>query len=120
MRNKKKLSPEQREKLLKALKERFENNRRRHKGVAWGQVHARLKASARKLWSLGEMEELAANRTLLAMTKRLASASSTIVQPKVLEAAEVFVTTVKRWSQERNINRGIMLWIWQPPWALSS
>ncbi|HYL14829.1 MAG TPA: DUF4256 domain-containing protein [Terriglobales bacterium] len=56
MSNKKKLSPEQGEELLKALKERFENNPSRHKSVAWAQVHARLEASAEKLWSLGEME----------------------------------------------------------------
>ena len=54
--NKKKLSQEQREELLRALKARFEKNRNRHKGLEWAQVQAKLKAHAEKLWSLNEME----------------------------------------------------------------
>ena len=42
-----------------------------------------------------------------------------IVQRKVLKAAEVFATTVKRSSPGKNINQKIMLLIWQLPWALS-
>src|SRR5262245_50415994 len=55
-RNKKKLSPEQREELLSALKARFEKNMNRHKGLEWAKVQARLEAHAGKLWSLNEME----------------------------------------------------------------
>src|SRR5476649_1952220 len=54
--NKKELSQKQREELLKALKVRFEKNMNRHKGLDWAKVHARLEASAEKLWSLNEME----------------------------------------------------------------
>src|SRR5256714_7947494 len=54
--NKKGLSPEQREELLKALKARFEKNMNRHKGLEWAKVKAKLEASAEKLWSLNEME----------------------------------------------------------------
>jgi hypothetical protein len=54
--NKKKVSPEQREELLGALKARFEKNMSRHKGVAWAQVLAKLDAHTEKLWSLHEME----------------------------------------------------------------
>src|SRR5215470_17982780 len=54
--NKKKLSPEQREELLKALKTRFEKNMNRHKDVEWAKVQAKLEANAEKLWSLHEME----------------------------------------------------------------
>jgi len=53
---KKELSPEQREKLLKALKARFEKNINRHKGLEWAKVKAKLEASPEKLWSLNEME----------------------------------------------------------------
>lgn len=56
-RNKKELSPEQREQLLKALKARFEKNMDRHQGLAWSHVQARLEANAEKLWSLHEMEK---------------------------------------------------------------
>jgi hypothetical protein len=51
-----KLSPEQRDGLLRLLKARFEKNMSRHKGLEWDTVQARLSASAPKLWSLSEME----------------------------------------------------------------
>jgi hypothetical protein len=54
--NKKDLSPEQREELLRALKARFEKNMNRHKGLEWAQVQAKLEAHGEKMWSLNEME----------------------------------------------------------------
>ena len=54
--NKKNLSPEEREELLRALKARFEKNMKRHKGLEWAQVQAKLEGNAEKLWSLNEME----------------------------------------------------------------
>ncbi len=55
--NKKHLSPEQREELLRTLKARFEKNTNRHKGVEWAKVQAKLQANPEKLWSLNEMEK---------------------------------------------------------------
>ena len=54
--NKKELSPEQREELLRALKARFEKNMNRHKGLEWAKVQAKLEGNTEKLWSLNEME----------------------------------------------------------------
>ena len=54
--NKMELSSKQQEELLKILKARFEKNMKRHKGLEWAKVEAKLKASAEKLWSLEEME----------------------------------------------------------------
>jgi hypothetical protein len=56
-RNKKELSPEQREELLRALKARFEKNMNRHRGLEWAKVLARLDANTEKLYSLSEMEK---------------------------------------------------------------
>src|SRR6476619_3496621 len=56
-RNKKELSPKQREELLRALKDRFEKNMNRHKGLEWAKVQAKLEANTEKLWSLNEMEK---------------------------------------------------------------
>jgi hypothetical protein len=56
MGNKKELSPEQREELLRALKARFEKNMSRHKGLDWAKVQAELEAGPEKMWSLNEME----------------------------------------------------------------
>ena len=53
---KRKLSSEHRDALLKTLKARFEKHMRRHEGLEWGTVEARLSASDARLWSLGEME----------------------------------------------------------------
>jgi hypothetical protein len=55
-RTKKKLLPEQRAELLRALKTRFENNMNRHKGLEWAEVQTKLEAHTEKLWSLNEME----------------------------------------------------------------
>ncbi len=54
--NKKQLSPEKREELLKILKTRFEKNMNCHKGFEWAEVQAKLEANTEKLWSLNEME----------------------------------------------------------------
>src|SRR6186997_1504308 len=54
--NKKKLSSEQSDALLKILKIRFEKNRKRHMDIEWVKVKAKLEANPEKLWSLEEME----------------------------------------------------------------
>jgi hypothetical protein len=51
-----KLSPEQREALLSVLKTRFEKNAKRHQGLEWAKVQAKLESNLEKLWSLNEME----------------------------------------------------------------
>ncbi len=56
MGNKKELSPEQREALLRALKARFEKNMNRHKGIEWAKIQTKLETNTEKLWSLNEME----------------------------------------------------------------
>jgi hypothetical protein len=56
IRTKKELSPQQRSELLKALKARFERNMKRHEGIEWAKVQAKLESNAGKLCSLNEME----------------------------------------------------------------
>jgi len=55
--NKKELSLEQREELLKILKTRFEKNTNRHKDLEWAKVQTKLESNPQKLWSLNEMEK---------------------------------------------------------------
>ena len=55
--NKNKLSSEQHKELLSTLKTRFEKNMKRHKGLEWAKVQAKLVANKEKLWSLNEMEK---------------------------------------------------------------
>ena len=43
--------------LIRTLEDRFEKNMRRHNGVAWSAVRAKLDANPRKLEALFEMEE---------------------------------------------------------------
>ncbi|MDF2720967.1 MAG: hypothetical protein K0Q59_642 [Paenibacillus sp.] len=51
-----KLSPEQCEGILQTLKARFAKNMKRHPGLEWANVQAKLEAHSDKLWSLHEME----------------------------------------------------------------
>ncbi|MFI5204156.1 MAG: DUF4256 domain-containing protein [Flavobacteriales bacterium] len=55
--NKKELPAAQRNELLRALKSRFEKNMKRHKGLEWVKIEARLEKKPEKLWTLNEMEE---------------------------------------------------------------
>ncbi len=55
--NKKLLSADQRKELLKTLKNRFEKNMNRHKGLEWANLQSKLESNAEKLWSLHEMEK---------------------------------------------------------------
>jgi Protein of unknown function (DUF4256) len=50
------LSSERREQLLGTLKARFEANMNRHTGLEWAKVQTKLRANAKELWSLSEME----------------------------------------------------------------
>jgi hypothetical protein len=50
------LSTEERSETLKILEARFEKNMRRHEGLDWAAVQAKLESSSVKLWSLHEME----------------------------------------------------------------
>jgi hypothetical protein len=52
-----KLSAKQQSDLLTVLKERFEKNMNRHKGISWTEVENKLAAHPDKLWSLNEMEQ---------------------------------------------------------------
>lgn len=68
--NKKKLSADQSTELLHLLKVRFEKNAKRHKGVQWEKVEARLKSNADKLWSLNEMEYSGGEPDVVAQDKK--------------------------------------------------
>jgi hypothetical protein len=69
-RNKKELSPKQREELLRALKVRFEKNVNRHKGLEWANAQARLEADAEKLWALSEMERTGGEPDVVGQDKK--------------------------------------------------
>ncbi len=52
----KELSPDRSEELLNVLKERFQKNMNRHKGLVWDDIQAKLEIHSEKLRSLVEME----------------------------------------------------------------
>lgn len=54
---KKNLTAAERRDLLAILEARFSKNEKRHKGIQWQDVLARLEKSGAKLWSLQQMEE---------------------------------------------------------------
>lgn len=53
----KNLAAPERDALLATLQERFEKHKKRHAGIEWEAVLARLEAHPEKLWSLNEMEK---------------------------------------------------------------
>ena len=53
---KNKLSAEQQQELLNTLQTRFAKNIKRHEGIEWANIQAKLEANAEKLWILDEME----------------------------------------------------------------
>lgn len=65
---KEKLSSKQREELLNILKTRFEKNMKRHKGIEWAKVAARL--TDKKLWSLHEMERTGGEPDVVGLDKK--------------------------------------------------
>jgi hypothetical protein len=68
--NKNELSSEQRKELLGTLKGRFEKNMKRHKGLEWAAVAARLEANAEKLWAVGEMERTGGDPDVVSQDKK--------------------------------------------------
>jgi hypothetical protein len=68
--NKKELSPEHREELLKVLKARFEKNMNRYKELEWAKVQVKLEANTEKLWSLNEMERTGGEPDVVAHDKK--------------------------------------------------
>jgi hypothetical protein len=51
------MKAQERDDLLRALRARFEKNMRRHDGIAWAEVQARLEGDPKALESLRAMEE---------------------------------------------------------------
>jgi ABC-type enterobactin transport system permease subunit len=91
----------------------------RHERLEWDKVQASWKLTLKNWGHSMKRKELAVNRMLLVMIKRRANTFFMIVQRKVLKAAEVFATTVKRWSQGKKLNQKITLLTWRLPRALS-
>ncbi|HQZ81779.1 MAG TPA: DUF4256 domain-containing protein [Pyrinomonadaceae bacterium] len=67
---KKQLSTEQRIELLDTLRNRFDENTARHKGIKWADVEAKLEAKPEKLWSLYEMERTGGEPDVVGFDKR--------------------------------------------------
>jgi hypothetical protein len=68
--SKKKLSASQSEELINILKIRFEKNMKRHKGLEWNKLQAKLENSSEKLWSLNEMEMTGGEPDVVAFDKK--------------------------------------------------
>jgi len=68
--SKKKLSAAQTAELLTELKERFEGNMSRHKGMNWADVAAKLESNPGKLWSLSEMERTGGEPDVVGFDKK--------------------------------------------------
>ena len=68
--NRRELSPDQRERLLRVLKTRFEQNMYRHKDLEWAKALAKLEANTEKLWTLNEMERTGGEPDVVGQDKK--------------------------------------------------
>jgi hypothetical protein len=66
----KKLSVLQAKELLHTLQNRFEKNMKRHKGMEWSKVLARLEAKPDKCWSLQQMEATGGEPDVIGQEKK--------------------------------------------------
>ena len=64
-----KLPPEQRDELLTRLKNRFEKNMGRHKGIDWAGIEKKLQSRPEKLMALQEMENTGGEPDMIAHDK---------------------------------------------------
>ena len=72
MASKKELTAKQRETLINTLKNRFDKNLKRHKGIEWAKVQSRLDSAkaGEKLWSLNKMEETGGEPDVVGIDKQ--------------------------------------------------
>lgn len=68
--NNKTISAKDKENLIKTLKERFEKNMNRHKGIKWEKVEEKMEANPDKLRSLNEMESTGGEPDVIAYDKK--------------------------------------------------
>lgn len=67
---KKELTSKLQVEILNSLKERFEKNMHRHKGIDWNNVKVRLENYPEKLWSLNEMEQTGGEPDVVSFDKK--------------------------------------------------
>lgn len=56
--------------LMEVLRQRFESNMARHKGLEWEKVKSRLESDPKKLWSLAEMERTGGEPDVAGLDKK--------------------------------------------------
>jgi hypothetical protein len=67
---KKSLGARQTEALIDMLRDRFEQNRDRHKAIPWTEVDSRLESEPDKLWALAEMERTGGEPDVVGQDKK--------------------------------------------------
>lgn len=67
---KKELTAKAKDELLKTLKNRFEKNPERHKGIDWEKVQSKLQSNPEKLWSINEMEKTGGEPDVISFDKK--------------------------------------------------
>lgn len=70
MKHSKSITAKQRDELFRLLKDRFEKNVRRHKGIIWEKVQKKLEARSEELWSLNEMERTGGEPDVVGFDKK--------------------------------------------------
>ena len=117
--NKKELSAEQREELLKALKARFEKNMNRQEGLQSAKVQAKLEANTEKLWSLNEMERTGGEPDVVGLDKKTGEYIFYDCSEESPEGRRSLCYDHEALQSRKKIYQKTMLLIWLLPWELS-
>lgn len=118
MERKNALTGKQASELISGLKQRFEKNMKRHKGIEWEKVRSRLEKSAgSKLWSLSEMELTGGEPDVTGIDKKTGGSFFATVRRRVRKVAEASAMTVRGSNRERSSGRRTRLLIWPLKWA---
>ncbi len=118
--NKKELSAAQQKEIMEKLQVRFEKNMKRHAGLEWVQVKAKLEAQPGKLWSLNEMEASGGEPDVIGQDGKTGEFIFADCSAETRKGAGTYATTGKRWIPERKPNRATAPWMWQRPWGSNS
>ena len=105
------------EELIKTLKTRFEKNTRRHEGIDWKAVQAKLEANPGKLETLHEMEQTGGEPDVIGYDKKALVSHTATVHLKAQKADAAFATMAMLSTHEARTSQVVARSKWRPHWA---
>ncbi len=105
--------------LMERVRERFEQNMRRHEGIRWAEVRERLDKRPEKVRSLEEMERSGGEPDVVGRDRRTGEILFADCAAESRPGGEAFATTNRRWRPASRTNRWGALAGWRRRWGWS-